>query len=201
MAKKKNSVQSLIGFERFTNYGIRTDKAEIAFFSVEPTNISVLSAVSVDTKIHRMMSLLTSVPELEIIATDSCEYFDSNKAYIKERLAKEQNEAVRKLLEADMEYLDSIQVEMSTARQFLFAVRFRKEKESFIFNRLNEIGKVIKDNGFIAHRLDKSEIKRMLALYFGTSITGDMIEDVEGENEILKGVNAFEGETEELDGE
>ena len=201
MAKKKNSVQSLIGFECFTNYGIRTDKAEIAFFSVEPTNISVLSAVSVDTKIHRMMSLLTSVPELEIIATDSCEYFDSNKAYIKERLAKEQNEAVRKLLEADMEYLDSIQVEMSTARQFLFAVRFRKEKESFIFNRLNEIGKVIKDNGFIAHRLDKSEIKRMLALYFGTSITGDMIEDVEGENEILKGVNAFEGETEELDGE
>ncbi len=201
MAKKKNSVQSLIGFEGFTNYGIRTDKAEIAFFSVEPTNISVLSAVSVDTKIHRMMSLLTSVPELEIIATDSCEYFDSNKAYIKERLAKEQNEAVRKLLEADMEYLDSIQVEMSTARQFLFAVRFRKEKESFIFNRLNEIGKVIKDNGFIAHRLDKSEIKRMLALYFGTSITGDMIEDVEGENEIMKGVNAYEGETEKLGGE
>ncbi|SDB40594.1 hypothetical protein SAMN02910317_02026 [Ruminococcaceae bacterium FB2012] len=201
MAKKKNSVQSLIGFERFTNYGIRTDKAEIAFFSVEPTNISVLSAVSVDTKIHRMMSLLTAVPELEIIATDSCEYFDSNKAYIKERLAKEQNEAVRKLLEADMEYLDSIQVEMSTARQFLFAVRFRKEKESFIFNRLNEIGKVIKDNGFIAHRLDKAEIKRMLALYFGTSITGDMIEDVEGEKMIMKGVNDNEGETEKLGGE
>ena len=201
MAKKKNSVQSLIGFERFTNYGIKTDKAEIAFFSVEPTNISVLSAVSVDTKIHRMMSLLTSVPELEIIATDFCEYFDSNKAYIKDRLAKETNEAVRKLLEADMEYLDSIQVEMSTARQFLFAVRFRKEKESYIFNRLNEIGKVIKDNGFIAHRLDKAEIKRMLALYFGTSITGDMIEDVEGENEIMKGVNAYEGETEKLGGE
>ena len=100
-----------------------------------------------------------------------------------------------------MEYLDSIQVEMSTARQFLFAVRFRKEKESYIFNRLNEIGKVIKDNGFIAHRLDKAEIKRMLALYFDTSITGDMIEDVEGENEIMKGVNAFEGETEKLGGE
>ena len=201
MAKKKNSVQSLIGFERFTDYGIKTDKAEIAFFSVEPTNISVLSAVNVDNKIHHMMSLLTSVPELEIIAADSCEYFDSNKVYIKERLAKEQNEAVRKLLEADMEYLDSIQVEMSTARQFLFAVRFRREKESYIFNRLNEIGRVIKDNGFIAHRLDKSEIKRMLALYFGTSITGNMIEDTEGENMIMKGVNAYEGETEKLVGE
>ena len=201
MAKKKNSVQSLIGFERFTDYGIKTDKAEIAFFSVEPTNISVLSAVNVDNKIHHMMSLLTSVPELEIIAADSCEYFDSNKAYIKERLAKEQNEAVRKLLEADMEYLDSIQVEMSTARQFLFAVRFRREKENYIFNRLNEIGRVIKDNGFIAHRLDKSEIKRMLALYFGTSISGDIIEDVEGEKMIMKGVKDYEGETEKLSGE
>ena len=198
MAKKKNSVQSLIGFERFTNYGIKTDKAEIAFFSVEPTNISVLSAASVDTKIHRMMSLLTAVPELEIIVTDSCEYFDSNKAYIKERLAREKNEAIRKLLEADMEYLDNIQVEMSTARQFLFAIRFRKEKESYIFNRLNEIGKVIKDNGFIAHRLDKGEIKRMLALYFGTSITGDQIEDIEGEKYIMKEVTGYEGETEKL---
>ena len=60
---------------------------------------------------------------------------------------------------------------------------------------------MIKDNGFIAHRLDKSEIKRMLALYFGTSITGNMIEDTEGENMIMKGVNAYEGETEKLVGE
>ena len=72
MAKKKNSVQSIIGYERFTNYGIRTDKDEIAFFSVEPTNISVLSAASVDTKIHRMMSFLSAVPELELIASDFC---------------------------------------------------------------------------------------------------------------------------------
>lgn len=45
MAKRKNnSVQGLIGLERFTRFGVKTDKAEIAFFSVEPTNISVLSA-------------------------------------------------------------------------------------------------------------------------------------------------------------
>jgi len=27
MSKKKNSVQKLIGFERFTKYGVRTDKS------------------------------------------------------------------------------------------------------------------------------------------------------------------------------
>lgn len=31
--------------------------------------------------------------------------------------------------------------------------------------------------------MSKSDIKRMLALYFGTSISGDDIPDIEGENE------------------
>ena len=47
MAKKKNSVQALIGLERFTRYGVKNDKAELALFAVEPTNISVLSASNV----------------------------------------------------------------------------------------------------------------------------------------------------------
>ena len=63
MAKKKNSVQSLIGFERFTRFGVKIDKAEIAFFSVEPTNISVLSAANIDTKIRHLMTLLSTVPD------------------------------------------------------------------------------------------------------------------------------------------
>ena len=52
--KKKNSVQKLIDFERFTKYGVRTDKAEFAFFAVEPTNISVMSSASIDTKVHHL---------------------------------------------------------------------------------------------------------------------------------------------------
>ena len=192
MAKRKNSVQSLIGFERFTNYGIKTEKAEIAFFSVEPTNISVLSEVNIDNKIHHLMTLLTSVPFLEIMALDSFEYYDSNKAYVKARLQEEQNVSIRKLLLADLDFLDGIQIEMSTARQFLFAIRFKREKENIIFNRINEVDKIFKDNGFIVRRMNKNDIKRMLALYFGTSISGDMIEDIEGENEIMKGVTLNE---------
>ncbi len=69
--KKKNSVQSLIGFECFTRFGVKTDKAEIAFFNVEPTNISVLSAANIDTKIRYLMTLLSTIPDLEIIALDS----------------------------------------------------------------------------------------------------------------------------------
>ena len=106
MAKRKNnSVQGLIGLERFTRFGVKTDKAEIAFFSVEPTNISVLSAANIDVKIHHLMMLLSTIPNLEILALDSCECFDSNKTYVKKRLQTEQNEAVRKLLQADYDFL------------------------------------------------------------------------------------------------
>ena len=180
MAKKKNSVQGLIGFERFSRFGVKTDKAEMAFFSVEPTNISVLSAASIDTKIRYLMTLLSTVPDLEIIALDSCECFDSNKIYVKERLQNERNEGVRKLLQADYSFLDEIQSEMSSARQFMFAIRFRREKEEQIFNVVNRVDKAISEHGFTARRMSKSEIKRMIALYFGTSISGEEIPDAEG---------------------
>ena len=160
MTKNKNSVQGLIGFERFSRFGVKTDKAEIAFFSVEPTNISVLSAANIDVKIHHLMIL-----------------------YVKKRLQTEQNEAVRKLLQADYDFLDEIQVEMSSARQFIFAVRFRREKDEQIFNTLNRVDKAIAEHGFTAKRMGKSDIKRMLALYFGTSISGEEIPDIEGEAE------------------
>ena len=61
MTKNKNSVQGLIGLERFTRFGVKSDKAEIAFFSVEPTNISVLSAANIDVKIHHLMMLLSTI--------------------------------------------------------------------------------------------------------------------------------------------
>ncbi len=183
MAKKKNSGQDLIGLERFTRFGVKTDKAELAFFSVEPTNISVLSAANIDVNIHHLMMLLSTIPDLEILALDSCECFDSNKNHLRKRLEKEQNEAVRKLLQADYDFLDKIQIEMSTARQFMFAIRFRREKDEQIFSTLNRVDKAISEHGFAARRMTKPEIKRMLALYFGTSISGDDIPDIEGETE------------------
>ena len=190
MTKNKNSVQGLIGLERFTKYGVKTDKAEIAFFSVEPTNISVLSAANIDVKIHHLMMLLSTIPDLEILALDSCECFDTNKVYVKKRLQTEQNEDVRKLLQADYDFLDEIQVEMSSARQFMFALRFRREKDEQIFSTLNRVDKAISEHGFTAKRMGKSDIKRMLALYFGTSISGEDIPDIEGETEFdLEGLH------------
>lgn len=179
---KKNGVQDLIGLERFTDYGVKTDRAEIVFFAVEPTNISVLSSANIEIKVHDLTTVLSMIPDLEVIAMDSAERFDENKWYMKKRLKNEENKAVRELLQADHDFLDEIQLEMSSARRFMFAVRFRREKSDQIFGIITQVEKTISEHGFSVRRMDKNDIKRMLALYFGTSIIGDEIPDVEGEN-------------------
>lgn len=180
--KNKKSTQNLFGLRTFGKYGLHTDKAGLAFFSVQPTNISVLSVETIDIKIHHLMMLLSMIPELEIICLDSCECFDGNKMHIKNRMRTEDNSQVRKLLEQDMVFLDDIQVEMSTARQFLFCIRFRDKKEEQIFQQINRAAKVISEHGFEVRRMGKSDVKRMLAIYLESSMHGEELPDVEGEN-------------------
>ena len=82
--KKKNgvSVQELLGIKALTEYGIQTNRGELLFFKVRPTNISVLSQPSVETKIRQLTLVLSAVPDVEISCTDSAECFDENKAYL-----------------------------------------------------------------------------------------------------------------------
>ena len=48
--KKDESVQELIGFERFTQYGVMVRKHELLYFIVQPCNISVMSPENVSLK-------------------------------------------------------------------------------------------------------------------------------------------------------
>lgn len=97
MKKNNKSTQELIGLESVSKYSLKTDKVDFVFYRIEPTNVSVLSESNIDIKINNLTMLLSIIPELEIIALDSAECFDANKAFIKRRLEQEQNEAVRKI--------------------------------------------------------------------------------------------------------
>lgn len=127
--RKGRSVQDFIGVKTFTKYGLMTQKGELLFYLVSPTNISVLSYVNIEIKIRHLMMVLSSIPDIEITCTDSSECFDDNKAYLHERLEYEQNPKVRKLIKKDIEFLDNVQVEMATARQFLFTARIKASKD------------------------------------------------------------------------
>lgn len=116
--RKGKSTQDLIGIKTFTKNGLKVGKDEFVFFMVQPTNISVLSHINIEIKIRHLMMILSAVPDIEITCTDSCECFDTNKSYIKDRIEEESNEKVRRILNKDLKFLDSIQTETSTARQF-----------------------------------------------------------------------------------
>lgn len=130
--KKGKSVQELVGIKTFMDYGLQTNSGELLFYLVTPTNISVLSASSIENKIRQLMLLLTALPDIEITCTDSCEYLDDNKE-------KEENPKVKKLMQKDVLFLDGIQTEMATSRQFLFVARCRNLNPSQVFERENGI--------------------------------------------------------------
>ena len=48
--KKGRSVQDMIGIKRFTRYGLMTERGELLFYLVSPTNISVLSYDNIERK-------------------------------------------------------------------------------------------------------------------------------------------------------
>ena len=179
--KKGRSTQELIGIKTFTKYGLETNKGELLFFLVSPTNISVLSQASIEIKIRHLMMVLSAIPNIEITCTDSCECFDDNKSYLQIRLSEEQNPKVRKILKKDIEMLDHVQTEMATARQFLFIMRCKGMKPEQVFNTANRVKKVISEQGFEVQRMTKSDIKRFLAIYFEASMNGDQMPDTDGE--------------------
>ena len=177
---KTRSVQDLIGVKRFTKYGLATDKYELLFYQVSPTNISVMSKDSITTKIRQLMLTLSAKPDLEFVCTDASECFDNNKVYLAERIDEEPNPLIRSLLAKDREFLDNIQLEMATARQFAFIVRCRNMKSEQVFAEMNRVEKAIYDQGFDVKRMSKEDIKRFLAIYFDASFAGDQMPDIDG---------------------
>ena len=185
MKKGNISTQDLLGVKHFSRNGIQTNgHGELAYFIITPTNISVLSRTSVAQKIHELTQLLAAKPDIEFMCVDARENFDDNKRFLDERKDSETNPDVRALIEKDRAFLDDIQLEMSTAREFLFVVQLRNESDEQSFANLNRIEKVINGQGFACRRAEHEDVKRILARYFGASVDDKPLDDVDGETAV-----------------
>lgn len=190
MSKKEKgsvSTQSLMNIESITDYSLKTPYGELVYFIIHPTNISVLSENNVSNRIYALMTVLKGIAEIEMLCLNSKENFDDNKAFLQERMEEEPNPIIRNLLKKDSQKLDRMQVQMATAREFLIIIRLRNEKESDVFPYLSRIEKSLKDQGFTTRRADKSDIKRILAVYFEQNVTSDRYEDFDGERWVILG--------------
>ena len=179
--KKKESTQELLGIEAITDYGISTKQGELVFFAVAPTNLSVLPADSIDARINALLNIIKGYDGIEMIATDSMQSFEYNKRFYRDRLEKETCPAVRRLLEQDIEHLDRIQVMTASSRQFYIVLRIRSEIKGDIYSHLGNVEKYIHEQGFTVHRADRQELKKLLAVYYGQSISVDPYPDYDGQ--------------------
>ena len=185
-AKKRASTRQLIGTKEITEYSLQTyGHGELVYFIIKPTNISVLSDDSISTRIYALMTVLKGIAEIEMLCLNSRENFEDNKRFLRSRIEQEQNPVVRKLLEKDLSFLDRIQVQMATAREFLILIRLQNEKEKEVFPYLSRIEKSLKEQGFSVKRADKEDIKRILAVYFEQNVTTERFEDFDGERWVI----------------
>ena len=188
MKKKNNpqqSIRQLMGITEITEYSLKTASSETVFFSIKPCNISILSEESLSGKIYSLMSVLKGVSEIEFLCLNSRESFESNKNFLRSRIAKEENPTVRSLLEQDIQYLEHIQAQTATAREFLLVVRIRGLKDKEIFSHLNRIEKILTENGFTVRRYAREDIKTLLAVYYEQNVTTELFENIDGERWLI----------------
>ena len=185
--RERQSTRQFIGIDGISEYSLLTSHGELAFFSIKPTNISVLSDASVAARIYALMTVLKGQTEVEMLCINSRENFEENKSFLKARTNAENLPAVRKLLELDAVSLDRLQVQMATAREFLIIVRLKREKETDVRAHLMTIEKSLKDQGFTVRLCESEGIKRLLGVYYEQNVTTEKYEDNDGDRWIILG--------------
>ena len=185
-AKQRLSARQLMNTRRITEYSLETyDGDELVYFMIRPTNLSVLSESSVGARVYALMNVLKGVAEIEMLCLNSRENFEENKGFLRRRVEEEHNPVIRQLLERDQIFLDRIQVQMATAREFLILIRLRNQKGKDVFSYLDRIEKSLKEQGFDSRRADEEDIKRILAVYYEQNVTSEKFEDFDGARWII----------------
>lgn len=190
MKSSKDSTRDLIGLKEVREHSfITTAGAEVVFFLMKPSNLSVMSEDGLRARIYSLVTVLKGVSEIDMMCLNSKESYDDNKRFLRKRLKEERNPVVRKLLEADLQHLDLMQVQMATAREFLLLVRPKEKNEREKENTLIRIEKLLEEQGFKVRRAWMSDIKRILAVYFEQNVTTEEFEDTDGERWVIFGEN------------
>ena len=185
-AKQRLSTRQLMNTRRITEYSLETyDGDELVYFMIRPTNLSVLSESSVGARVYALMNVQKGVAEIEMLCLNSREDFEENKGFLRRRAEEERNPVIRQLLERDQIFLDRIQVQMATAREFLILIRLRNQKGKDVFSYLDRIEKSLKEQGFDSRRADEEDIKRILAVYYEQNVTSEKFEDFDGARWII----------------
>lgn len=178
---RMQSTQQLLGVREIRDSRIVTEDGSLAFFILQPDNLSVLPEAGIRARIRQLTNLLGAVDHVELLAMNSRESFARNRAYYLKRAQQEPEPAIRALLQKDRAHLDSIQMHMTLAREFCLLIRMREEKEEAAEALLRHLEESFRDSGFVIRLAGREDLKRILAVYVEQNVTNDRLDDYDGQ--------------------
>ncbi len=185
--RKQKQLETTMQFMDLTAIGresiTTTEGDTVAFVLVSPVNLSVLGESVVAERISALANVLTSTPELQLLAYNASQSYEANKAYLTERMQTEKNETVADLDRRDIEYLDDIRITMATGREFALALRFRRSTNAAQQDQiLKRLLMILSESGFTVRLAGEQDLKRVLAIYYAQDIYNDTWADHDGED-------------------
>lgn len=183
--QRHQSTRQLMGINRITEHGVSTPYGDYVFFLIRPDNLSVLSEDAIRQRVGNLANLLSNRDEVTIMALDSRASFQHNKLFYQARLEEETEPAIRQLLQLDLEQLDELQTSSASKREFVIALRVT-EKESSDPVVLHQMEKSIANENIPIHLAERSDVKRLLSVYYLNDAAVTAVEDVDGEQEVKR---------------
>ena len=179
--RDRETTRQLMGVRGITERGLQPPRGELAFFLLQPVNLSVLSEEDIQGRVEALTDLLKGLEEAELLVLDSRESFRPNKDWYRERMEAEDLPQLRALLAQDAAHLDGIQLSTATARAFALAVRLREQRGREAGAWLADLEKAIRSHGFQVRRAGEQDLMRLLAVYYEQDITTEHFYHLEGE--------------------
>ena len=183
--QRHQSTRQLMGINRITEHGVSTPYGDYVFFLIRPDNLSVLSEDAIRQRVGNLANLLSNRDEVTIMALDSRASFQHNKLFYQVRLEEETEPAIRQLLQLDLEQLDELQTSSASKREFVIALRVT-EKESSDPVVLHQMEKSIANENIPIHLAERSDVKRLLSVYYLNDAAVTAVEDVDGDQEVKR---------------
>lgn len=180
---KQASVRSKIGIESITDKGelVKSDGSKVVFYRVEPSNLAVLSALNVRTKIVSLANLAKVMGMMDMYALDDRENYGENLRFIRKRIDEERVPEIRQILEEEEAFIKTIEADSSSARIFLIAFHIPQAQESKYSAQLKNFTVLAAQDQLQVFPVGKEELKKILAVYFRHDTVSEVFPDYEGQ--------------------
>lgn len=194
MAKKNTSkeqlyTQQMINLKRFVplslgdgkSVGIETEDGKLlVYLQLRPDNISVLGRTEVLARIRNLQNVLQDIAEIEMLCISSSQNYENNKRYYRDRAENAANEIIRDLCLREIDYLEEINISMSTSREFALILKYNVDRLEEAKHAVLQAVQLIKEHRFRVEIASEDKLKRLLSIYYVGDIYSQHIPDYDG---------------------